>query len=409
MPINFNGKFFRRTIGLLIVLSLIVVVVPSLFRTQASKAIINARAVPINAPIDGVIKDIYKPSGTFADSGQSILRIDNPRISESLVQELTVNRRALEDQIQGLAQQKARLDQLLIDFRGRVQMHAKYETARLEHQIAEARAQALAQKGTVDDLQLTLEKNTKLLNEKFISAVEFDRSKYALETARQQLISNEARIKALQEAKSALDAGVYIGEGRNDVPYTQQKYEDIKIQLIDIDARLAQSRSRLDALGTQLSVERLRLEKLRQANITAPVNGLVWRQYFSVGSEVGLGAKLVEMVDCNHLFIEAALPASALANLSVGDPVSYRLLGSPDWSVGKVQRLSGGASQIPDDTLAARLNGDADEGRIAVSLDRKALSDMVANQCYVGRRVEVTLNRQWNPKVLLTRFSDLLR
>lgn len=407
MLLNFNGKTFRRSIGVVMLAGLVIVVGPALLRVQSAKAIVNARAVAINSPIEGVVSTVYVPAGEFATTGESILKLDNPRISEALLQELGVEQRSLAERVESLERQKARLQALLDELKARVSTHTSYETVRVNHQIAEAKAEAMAQKGAIDDLALTLEKNRKLLAENFISVVEFDRSKFALETARQKLLAIEARIHALEAGLNALGSGVYIGEGRNDVPYTQQKLEEITIQIIDLDARMSEARSRLSAIEQQADAEKERLAKLRQAEPIAPVTGLVWRQYYSVGSEVLIGTKLAEMVDCNDLYIEASLPASSLARLSRGDKVNYRLLGSDQWHVAEVMTLSGGASQVVNESSAARLAIEPGDGRVMIKFDSKDLKEMTANQCYVGRQVEVTLDRQWNPRVLLTRFSDL--
>ncbi|MCD8504628.1 MAG: HlyD family secretion protein [Burkholderiaceae bacterium] len=409
MKINFNGKFFRRLVGIIILVALLIVVGPALFKIQSANAIVNGHVVYVNSPLEGVVTDIFKSVGSTVERGEPLMTVNNPRVGERLLEELKAQRRTLTERINGLARQQTSLQAMQSDLRIRVDLHNSHETTRLDHQIAEARAQALAQQGTVSELKLTLEKNQKLLAQNFISEVEFDRSRFALEIGERQLQAIEAKIRMLESEQDALAAGVYLGEGRNDVPYTQQKLEEISVQLINIDADISEADARLAALDMQIEAEQTNLQKLREAILVAPVTGMIWRQYFPVGSDVILASRLSALVDCSDLFVEAAVPDKDLAGLSEGSRVNYRLVGSHEWAVGEVFKLVGSGNRVRDETLAAQLDTEVRDGRIFIRIEQGSLPDMQANQCYVGRGAEVTFDRIWNPKVLLTRFTGLFQ
>lgn len=409
MQINFNGKFFRRLIGIAILLALAVVVGPALFKVQSTNAIVNAHVVYVNSPLEGVVTQVFKPVGSMVSRGQPIVDLNNPRIGEQLLEELKGQRQTLVERVNGLSQQLVRLGAMQTDLRERVDLHNSHESTRLDHQIAEAQAQALAQQGTVNELKLALDKNQKLLAENFISEVEFDRSRFALEIGKRQLQAIEAKIRTLQAEQAALAAGVYLGEGRNDVPYTQQKLEDISVQMINIEADLTEANARLLSLEGQIAAEQANLQRLREAELVAPVSGMVWRQYFPVGSDVILASRLVSIVDCSDLFVEAAVPDKNLADLFEGTQVNYRLVGSHQWLSGEIFKIVGSGNRVRDETLAAQLDTDVREGRIFIRIAPDAMPSLAANQCYVGRGAEVTFDRSWNPKVLLTRFTGLLQ
>ena len=408
MPINFNGKFFRRFIGVSILLALGIVVGPALFKVQSSNAIVNAHVVYVNSPLEGVVTKIFTPVGAAVVRGEPLMVVSNPRIEERLLEELKANRQTVVERINGLRKQQASLTAMQSDLQLRAGMHNNHEKIRIDHQIAEAQAQVLAQQGTVSELKLTLEKNRKLLAQNFISEVEFDRSRFALDVGQGQLQALEAKIRMLESEQEALAAGIYLGEGRNDVPYTQQKLEDISVQLINIEADLSAASARLLALQGQIEAEQANLDKLREATLVAPVSGLLWRQYFPVGSDITSGGRLATLVDCADLFVEAAVPDKDLADLSEGSKVNYRLVGSHQWAVGEVFKIVGSGNKVRDETLAAQLETDPRDGRIFIRIARDTLPSMQANQCYVGRGAEVTFDRTWNPKVLLTRFTGLM-
>lgn len=409
MSLNFNGKLFRRLLGFLILLAIIFVVGPALMNLQSGNAVLNARTIAVSSPIEGVITDIYRPVGSAIQQGQPLLRLSNPRINEGVLNELIVEQQTLVQRFEGLQRQADQLEALKKTLSDRRDTHMQHDSTRLEYQIAEAKAQALAQRNQTEELGLILERNRKLVKENFISIVEYDRSRYAHKVAQQQFEALEARIRSLETELAAIKEGVYLGEGRNDVPYTQQKIEEINIQVIDLLTRRTETRIRIESIDKQIEAEKSLLQKFREATIQSVVSGLVWRQYFSVGSEVAGNTKLAELINCDQLFVEAVIPDSALASLQVGSKVRYRLLGSADWLEGEVFQLMGSGDKSVDMTLAAKQETSKNEGRIFVRVSHDSLPNLYENQCYVGRRVDVTLKRQWNPKVALTRLTNLFR
>jgi multidrug resistance efflux pump len=409
MQLNLNSRFFRRLVGVVILLAVVIIVVPALFKVQTGNAIINARTVLINSPIDGVVAEVYQPVGTAIPIGQPLLSIRNPRLNEGFFNELLVEQRSLLERLAGMQRQKKQLQALQANLQARRDAHAFHEAKRIEHQIAESEAQALSQQGSIDELTLAAQRSEKLVKERFISAVEFERSQYALESAKQQLSAINARVRALQTEAQALGQGVYLGEGRNDVPYTQQRLDDLAIQMIELETRIAETDGREQDIRTQMASEAGRLSMNREVTIPSPVQGLVWRKYVAQGSDVVVGTRLVEMVNCDRLFLEVAIADSELTNLSVGSMVSYRLLGSHQWRDGEVFQVSGSGDRNIDSTLAARLETDAKQGRILVHMSSNALPDPMNNHCYVGRRAEVTVDRSWNMGVALTRLTNLFR
>jgi len=404
---NFNSKLFRRTLGIFILVGLLIVIVPATLKLQSNDAIVNAKVIPIHAPIEGVIADSMMIAGQSVLKGQAVLSIRNPRVSESLVRTLKVEYRTLDDRSQGLEEQLAQLTMLQEDLIKRRQAHASHDLKRIDLQIAEAAAQVLAQSSVVDELRLTRKKNESLLAENFISSIEFERSNYGLEVGLADLQAMQARLELLHSERQASSEGVYLGEGRNDVPYTQQKLDEINTRLIELSGLQRETLGRLGAVQTQLEFELKSLLRLSEASLLSPVDGVVWRQIYSPGSEVIIGTKVAELIDCNRLFVEVGVKDRVLHQFRVGTDVQFRLVGSAKWLQGKVTQAVGGGYQNVDQTLAAHLAVNKDQGRLLIEIAANALEQVQENLCYIGRRVEVSLDRPWNFNVLWSRFSNL--
>lgn len=281
--INFNGKFFRRLIGIVILLTFVVVVVPALFKVHNSNAIVNARVVYVQSPISGVVSEAFLSTGEMVQKGESIVKIDNPRVGERLLEELKVQHQRLTDKVSGLTTQRMRLEDMQASLLTRVELHNKYELSRLEQQIDQAKARALAQESIVKDLMLDVEKNRELLARNFVPTIEFDRSRFALEVGEYDLQALNANVRTLEAGQTALLAGIYLGEGRNDVPYTQQKLEEIKLQLIGIESQVHESQAGIDALQGQIKAEQKNLKKTWHRDVNGTRVGVCLAAIFLIG------------------------------------------------------------------------------------------------------------------------------
>jgi multidrug resistance efflux pump len=404
---NFNSKFFRRALGIFILVGLLIVIVPATLKLQSNDAIVNAKSIPIHAPIEGVVAESMMIAGQSVLKGQAVLSILNTRVNDSLVRSLKVEYSTLENRSQGLEDQLAQLTVLQEDLTKRRLAHASHDLKRIDLQIAEAAAQVLAQSSVVDELRLTREKNARLLAENFISSIEFERSNYGLEVGLADLQAIQAKLALLQSQKQASSEGVYLGEGRNDVPYTQQKLDEINTRLIELMGLQRETLGRLAAVQMQLELELKSLSRLSEASLLSPVDGVVWRQFYSPGSEVNDGTKVAELIDCTRLFVEVGVNDSVLHQFRVGTDVQFRLVGSAKWLQGKVTQAIGGGYQNVDLTLAAHLVVNKDQGRLLIEIAADALEQVHENLCFIGRRVEVSLDRPWNFNVLWSRFSNL--
>ena len=49
------------------------------------------------------------------------------------------------------------------------------------------------------------------------------------------------RLARLQYQLDGISQGVYVGDGRNDVPYSRQRMDEVTIQLAEIDVRLKEN------------------------------------------------------------------------------------------------------------------------------------------------------------------------
>jgi membrane fusion protein (multidrug efflux system) len=81
-------------------------------------------------------------------------------------------------------------------------------------------------------------------------------------------------------------------------------------------------------------------KSLNDTVIRAPISGLVSSRTIQPGEKVSPDNRLLDVIDLNKLELEAAVPASDIMNIALGQEVQVRIEGLPDPLIGKVVRIN---------------------------------------------------------------------
>ena len=408
MDVLIKLKPIKRLIGLAVLLIAIVVIVPAMANFQSVNAIINTRYVAIKSPIDGSLEGFSKMPGQAVDDGEELLRINNTRLRESAINEMEVEQKTLAERGLGLQQHLKNLRELQKELQNRVLVHRSHDLLRLEEQLSQAHLEKKTQESLIREQLVLTQRNKLLMKDNFISPAQLEAAQYALEVAQSRLEIFQARIKLLETEKQAVQNFVYLGEGRNDVPYTQQRLDDIRLQITDVTARQRENAQRSSDVQLQIHKEREKMALSQRASIRSPSAGVLWRKYGNNGTDVVTGAELAHVIHCENLFLDVAVPESSLESFEIGKTVQYRLMGSTKWLTGSIDAATGNGNNLQDVTLAAQLNREKKDARIFVKIQASDLDKPAQNLCYVGRQVDVKVQRQWRPTVWLSRLSSFL-
>jgi len=314
-PQLLSGKWLRRGIGTAILLTALVVVVPAVFNQQSGQAVVNMPVLSLYSPISGTVQDFNANVGQAVQADVRLGRVVNLRAREGLDNELA----SLQERLEALQTQQAQWQQLQRTFERRAQVHADHEMARLQAQLSEVQAQARAQQAQVRQDADALVRQERLAGENFISPAQIDVARNTLQGSQARLLAIEAREAVLRIEGLAVRDQVYLGQGRNDVPYSQQKGEDLRIQMTELHTRLRETQSRIEQIQTQLTQGSDTQQALQEAPIRAPVQGLLWRKFAANGSEVMAGAELAQVIHCRDGFCGCrTVPESQLHHMVPG-------------------------------------------------------------------------------------------
>jgi hypothetical protein len=204
----------------------------------------------------------------------------------------------------------------------------------------------------------------------------------------------EARFQRLKGELSAAQDGVFLGNGANDVPYSQQQRDRLVLRRQELQTVRLRETLRMEQLTAEITEERNRLALVDHYDLTLPSSHVVWSVAASPGSAVVEGQTLVDFADCEHRFVVVDLPERDFEQIKAGDPAAVRLIGSNEWAEGRVHQVRGSAARADDRLLAAQVptNGPGNI-TIEVSLVRGVTPADGNGFCDIGRMAEVRFQR----------------
>ncbi len=111
-----------------------------------------------------------------------------------------------------------------------------------------------------------------------------------------------------------------------------------KNALLNAESGYEVARARLDTARAQLALAE---EELGNAVLRAPLSGTVAARLAEPGERVAVDAPVLRLVDLSRLALQAPVPAESIAEVRVGQPVSFRVQGFGERSFGgRVERIN---------------------------------------------------------------------
>jgi multidrug resistance efflux pump len=360
----------------------------------APTAYVNAELVRVTAPMAGRLARDLPRKGDMIDR----------TITVNLTETLSPDRRHLLDLEQQSAVAKDRADlakQQLAEVAAvdrelqiRTDAYKDGMISRLGREIVEAEAErtgCLAEVFQRRDIGSRMDELVKSGYASQIRSAEVSATQEA-NAARCEMAN--ARIQRFRIELASAQQGVFLRDGANDVPYSQQQRDRLVLRRQDLETEMLQQRSRSVQLETEIAEERSRLNRISHSDLLLPADHVVWSVSASPGSTVTEGQTILDLANCAHRFVVVDLPEREFERVKAGDSPSVRLIGSDEWRLGKVRQVLGSAARTDNRLLAAQIPH-VTSSSIAVEVEL-AQDDSEAdrnNFCNVGRMAEVRFQR----------------
>ncbi len=175
-----------------------------------------------------------------------------------------------------------------------------------------------------------------------------------MDTVELQARLDRANADLEQGLEAVKEAEVQLSKAHNDLAYAQQRYDRavklLKGNLVS-QSHADERRNALDSANTTLSAARARLRTLgkgidayratvrqieaeiAEARLSAPVLGRVLYRLAQKGEVLGVGGKVMTLLDLSNIYMEIFLPAADAGVLQIGAEARILLDLAPDLAV----------------------------------------------------------------------------
>jgi multidrug resistance efflux pump len=330
---------------------------PSLWSITSSQAVVNARIMTLHSPIEGTMAQSPPPVGHAVTAGSLLLRIENPLADDSHLEELRTEAASLDRRVAALKKQHEELEALKGRLGGNVKKYQAAAVRRLQRRLEEAQAQAAAADAFAQQRRYKRDQAEKLVRGNTVAMQDAVTARLADDAARSKAAQAQAAVRRLSDDLEAARLGHYLGptDGSNDVPYSEQRIHDLEIRQHDLSAKVAEFTARAAQVQKQLQIETERLGRHKGAVLKAPIDGVVWRRPLTAGSPVTRQTPVLQLLDSSDIFVDALVAARYVGDISPGDKVVIRLIGTREDVPGTVQDVLGQVALGEDRALAAEV------------------------------------------------------
>ena len=352
-----------------------------------ASAVVNAPIVRIASPFDGRVEDAAPARGAVVHPGDVLVRVKAVEHDRQQLAELKGRLASTQRQLATTASQIEALTDAREGLKKRMERYRQGTIARLVAQLNEAEALHNIFKARLAQTDDALDRQQQLKAKGYASQANFDAATASAIVAKNDVAASAARIQRIRVDLEAARHGVFVGDYRDDVPYSQQRDDEIMLRLVELEARAKNLQTTSQELQGQIAAETKRIATNEIVAQTSGVTGIVWDAVSAKGAPVRAGDALVNVLDCGRAFLEVSLDESQLSAVKPGDIAKVRLPGESKTIEAKVRGLRGAIA-----VARGVVPGDGDmAGQTTVLIDLPIAADSRSMQsfCHVGRTAEV--------------------
>jgi multidrug resistance efflux pump len=339
---SLRRRFSQTVLGLGLVGVLGFIPVQKLVLASDVEAVVNARVIPLSAPVDGEVQagpNLLEYGAPFA-RGDLLLRITNERADRSRVNDLAREIERLDDERPGVATRLAEARTRQADLTEQLHRFTEARTLQLEARRDELMAELAAAQAKNEEAKITLDRFSTLASKGWTSRAQLNQAQRDGSVAEKSQAAAEKRLEAVGVELVAAQRGVFVGIGSNDRPRYMQRADQLEQQVSNLAESLVERDQRLVRLTERLAEEKARYDMLVAVEITAPTKGRIWESSVSPGQQVHRGQGLMSILDCDRPIVTALVSEAVYDRLQVGSSARFLPQRGREELVGQIIRFT---------------------------------------------------------------------
>ncbi|MBX2829574.1 MAG: HlyD family secretion protein [Rhodospirillales bacterium] len=387
----------RAIFSISVVVATMWAVANSAITTPSIDAVVNAEVTVVRSLVEGVVEGGPPRIGTIIEAGERVALVKGALVDQSFLGELRTEHLSLEARQTSLNEEISSLLALRNDLIERIERYKKSMTKALEHEILGGEAERASTEANLNRAVSELDRAEKLYESDVVSKKQLEDAHFTVEDLKGQIQAKSAGIEFNRTRRDAIATGSFLGGGHNDVPYSQQRLDELELRLTDLRALRTEHAHRADAISQQIQVETERLNDRQEFAVMSPLNGIVWRRLTKPDSAVVIGTEIAEIASCEKTFIDVVIDEKELAKISIGQKASAKFVGADRFWTATVRSMRGAGAVTADRLLAAKpKDRGPQEAQVILDFNAADLGAGADNFCHIGRNVELIFNVDTN-------------
>jgi multidrug resistance efflux pump len=370
--------------GLVLVVAALFVIIGEQLSGASANAFVNAQITTIRAPVAGELRLLNRPVGARVASGDPLGEISDPLVDNVRLLDLLKEQSSAAAEAERLRSLVQSLDRGIEQLQNRSVAYVEERKRQLTASADAAASLTAAAEARRHYANLGVQRAERLERSGARTQEALEQARSMAQVAELELRNAQQEMLVAQIALSAAERGVFLGDGYNDSPYSQQRISELEVQRDEAEASLSAQMKIVQSLDTRIAAERLRVNRLSSNPLQSNVNGLVWDYHARAGEAVQRGQDILRMVDCDSTIVTLSVSENVYNTLQLGAPATFRLNGSSRTFGSSVTRLAGSGTATVYQNLAISPS-ERHLQRFDVALDVPALRENPELKCLIGR------------------------
>jgi multidrug resistance efflux pump len=387
-------RFVRVSLAAILIGAAIWTFSPYVTHRVAASAFVNSQLLRVTAPFSGQVSQLTPRKGMFLDTTQSLTIVEPISPDKRHLQDLELQFALAKGAGELARQQLQEITKLDEELGKRIEAYQLARIEQIDHEAKEAEAERAGCIAELRQRHDVVSRFGELVENGLASQIRTAEAQALQQVTSTRCDIMEARMSRIKVELDAARKGLFLREGSSDVPYSQQQRDRVALRRQELEAQALQEAARSSQLAADISAERDRTTHLDNYQVVLPAGHVVWSTAASPGSSVTEGQTILDLADCEHRFVAVEIPERDFEQISMGERVAVRLLGSDEWREGRIQQVRGSAARADDLLFAAQVPSSG-PGTITVevSLPPEDAQTDGANFCGIGRLAEVRIRR----------------
>ncbi len=181
----------------------------------------------------------------------------------------------------------------------------------------------------------------------------------------------ELNLRVLQATENVSAARGQLDIAKKNLDNSKTLFERGFISATSLQNAEAQTMTAQANVNANIAALNLTRKALADAEVRAPINGIIAARLVQTGERVALDTRLLDIVDISQLELEATVPATDIAQVRIGQAVSLKAEGVETPISGRIVRISP-ANQAGSRSYLVYAQVDNRDGRLRAGLFAEA-------------------------------------